>query len=79
MIDWKCTLQRWAWWCPYGMLGLAIAIPLLFGLSFWTALLIAMLLVCPVVIVWGAIQVWRRKPRKTGGMNRDLPHPPEGR
>ena len=47
MIDWKCTLQRWVWWCPYAMLGLAIAILLLFGLSFWTALLIAMLLVCP--------------------------------
>jgi phosphoethanolamine N-methyltransferase len=53
---------RWAWFCPFLMLGLAVAILILFGLSAWTAILVAILLVCPAVIVWGMIQTRCRKP-----------------
>jgi ubiquinone/menaquinone biosynthesis C-methylase UbiE len=36
---------------------------LLLGLSVWTALLVACLLVCPALLVWGAIQVkWPTRP-----------------
>ncbi|MBI3596436.1 MAG: hypothetical protein HY203_04705 [Nitrospirae bacterium] len=55
---------RWAWLCPYAMLGLAAAILLLLGFSVWTSLLVAILLVCPAVLIWGAIQVRRRKSKE---------------
>ena len=50
---------RWAWLCPVLMLGLAVAILILFGLSLWTAILVTILLVCPAVMVWGIIQLRR--------------------
>ncbi len=53
--------RSWIWLCPWVMLGLAVGILLLFGLSIWTALLAAMLLVCPAIMVWGAIQLNRRQ------------------
>ncbi len=62
MIDWKCTLQRWVWLCPYAMMGLAVVVLLLFGVSTWTAIVAVILLVCPVILLWGGWQVWRRKP-----------------
>ena len=54
--------RSWIWLCPWVMLGLAVGIMLLLGLSIWTALLAAMVLICPALILWGAIQV--RRPRK---------------
>jgi ubiquinone/menaquinone biosynthesis C-methylase UbiE len=39
------------------MLGLAIAILMLWGLSAWTAIIVALLLVCPLIMIWGAIKV----------------------
>jgi hypothetical protein len=36
------------------MAGLAVAILFVAGLSIWTALLTAMLFVCPAMILWGA-------------------------
>lgn len=52
----------WSWLCPWAMLGLAVGILLLLEFSVWTALLVACLLVCPALLVWGAIQV-KRRPR----------------
>lgn len=42
------------------MLGGAAGILMLWGFSVWTAVLVAVLLVCPAIMVWGAIQVLRR-------------------
>jgi hypothetical protein len=42
------------------MAGLAAGILLLWGFSVWTAILIVMLLICPAIILWGAIQTKRR-------------------
>lgn len=52
-------LVRWVWLCPLLSLLLAAAVLLTFGVSFWTALLAALFLVCPALIVWGAWQAWR--------------------
>jgi len=46
---------------PLGMIGLAVAILFGIGLSIWTVLLAAILLICPAIILWGAIQVRRQK------------------
>jgi hypothetical protein len=51
----------WSWLCPWAMVGLAVVILFFLGLSIWTALLAAMLLVCPAIILWGAIHTTRRK------------------
>jgi hypothetical protein len=45
-----------------------------FGFSWWSALLAALLLVCPVLILWGAIEVAldegrQRAARKSAGPN----------
>lgn len=53
-------LSRWGWLCPWVMLGLAVAILIVFGISVWTAVLVAMLLVCPAIVVWGVIYTRRR-------------------
>ncbi len=42
---------------------LALLAFLLLGLTVWAALLAGLLLICPLVIGWGAIVVGRRRPR----------------
>lgn len=51
----------WRWICPWAMVGLAVVVIYVFGLSIWTALIVALLLACPAVILWGAVQVKRQK------------------
>lgn len=52
--DWRARISQW--WCPWVALGLAAGILALAGLSWWSALLVALLLVCPALIVWGLIK-----------------------
>jgi hypothetical protein len=56
-------VRRWAWLCPYAMLGLAAGILILFGTTVWTAILVALLLVCPAIVIWGALYLRRRSPK----------------
>ena len=49
--------DRWLWLCPVLGIVLAATVLMLFGLTFWSALLAALLLVCPALILWGAIEV----------------------
>jgi SAM-dependent methyltransferase len=53
MTHYELQSESWRRWLfPVGSLALAVAIGLLFGLSFWTLFLIAIVLACPVVMVW---------------------------
>lgn len=52
--------RAWVWLCPWTMLGLAAASLFVLGWSLWTAVLAAMLLACPAIILWGALQSRRR-------------------
>lgn len=65
---WIGVARQWtarnAWLCPILMIPLAAAILMLFGSSFWRALLVALLLACPVVVVWGAITERRSRPKR---------------
>ncbi len=54
------AVRRWGWMCPFVMLGAAAGILMLWGFSVWTAVLVAVLLVCPAIMVWGVIQTIRR-------------------
>lgn len=59
-MDNAWQMRAWLWLCPLAMAGLAAGILLLWGFSVWTAILIVMLLICPAIILWGAIQTKRR-------------------
>jgi ubiquinone/menaquinone biosynthesis C-methylase UbiE len=59
---------RW-WWtvvCLVAAIGLAAAILVRFGWAIWTAALLAILLSCPLTLVWGVIQSLRRAPLVVG-------------
>jgi len=49
--------SNWLWLCP--LLGITVATWILvaFGLSFWTSLLVALLLVCPALMIWGGFSL----------------------
>lgn len=46
-------MNRWHWLCPWLAVALAAAVFVLFGLTWWSALLAALLLVCPALLLWG--------------------------
>lgn len=58
-------MGRWTWLCPWLAVGLAAAVFNLWGLTWWTALLAALLLVCPAIMLWGVIKL-RRPPDISG-------------
>ena len=49
--------DRWLWLCPVLSILLAAAVLMIFGFTFWGALLAALLLVGPAMTLWGAIEV----------------------
>ena len=55
----ESAAQRWMWLCPLLAVMLAAGIFVVFGWNLWSALLAAVLLVCPVLFVWGVIKIWR--------------------
>ena len=48
----KQSVSPWVWLCPLASLSLAMGVGHFFGLSWWSALLIGMMLACPVTAVW---------------------------
>ena len=46
-------MNRWYWLCPWLAVALAVAVLMLVGLTWWSALFAALLLVCPVLVLWG--------------------------
>lgn len=68
-VKWPEFANRWMWLCPILAVVIAAAVLWSFGFSWWSALLAAVMLVCPVLILWGAIQVAldeRRSRRRHG-------------
>lgn len=60
-------LDRWLWLCPALSILLAALLLAWFGLTWWSALLVAILLVCPATLLWGAMMLaldeWRNRRR----------------
>jgi len=46
-------LIRWGWLCPWLAILLAAGVLVAFGLTWWSALLAALFLVCPALLLWG--------------------------
>lgn len=55
----KPRLDNWLWACPAVALALAAAVLWRWGLSWPSALVAAVLLACPAVLVWGALRLRR--------------------
>ena len=64
-------VDRWLWLCPALSLVLAAVVLLLFGFTFWGALLAALLLVCPAMLLGGAILVLRDERRQRVARTKD--------
>jgi hypothetical protein len=58
------AFRRNAWLCPLLALAIAAGVPMAFGLSTGTAILIALLLVCPAIMAWGLVVTLRRPARR---------------
>jgi len=58
-------MNKWSWLCPWFAIALAAAVLFLWGLTLWTALLVALLLVCPAIMLWGLIKL-RHPPDESG-------------
>ncbi|HEX5683200.1 MAG TPA: hypothetical protein VFY73_04110 [Ideonella sp.] len=60
--------HRWLWLCPALSVVLVAVVLMMFGFTPWGALLAALLLVCPAMILWGVVEVLRdeRRHRKAG-------------
>jgi hypothetical protein len=54
-------VDRWGWLCPFVMMLAAAGVLVAFGFSLWSGLLAGLLLVCPALVVWGAVKL-RRHP-----------------
>ena len=50
---------RWVWLCPLLALALAAGILVLWGFTLWTAIGVALLLVCPAIIIWALLYFGR--------------------
>lgn len=58
-------MNKWGWLCPWLSIALAATVLAVWGLTWWTALVIALLLVCPAIMLWGVIKM-RRPSDKSG-------------
>jgi predicted benzoate:H+ symporter BenE len=58
-------MNKWAWLCPWLAIALAAAVLVLWGLTLWTALVVALLLACPAIMLWAAIKL--RRPHDSSG------------
>lgn len=63
--------NRWGWLCPLLGLVMAAGVLYLWGLSLWTAILAALMLVCPITILWGLMTL-RRYPELQSGKAADF-------
>lgn len=63
-------VDRWLWLCPALSILLAAAVLMYFGFTFWGALLAALLLVCPALLVWGAITLFIDERRQRAARKR---------
>lgn len=52
-------MRNWVWLCPPLMLIAAAALMMSWGYSFWMSVLFALLIVCPVIILYGVVKVMR--------------------
>lgn len=75
-------MRKLIWLCPVIMAALAAWVFTLYGFSILSSVLIALILVCPAIILWGIVRAYRRPmelplepPPRTRGMPLDWAAP----
>jgi len=58
-------VRRWLWLCPVVSVVMAAVLPSVLGVNLWTAVLVAILLACPISVALALIaeRVGRRRAR----------------
>ncbi len=69
-------MNRWLWILPILVVLLSVTAFFYWGLSWTTAGLVALLMICPALMIWGAVQIqkiWasdaKVNVKKSGGKN----------
>lgn len=70
MTSW---LSRNLWLCPLAAIVVVAIVLVLFGMTWTTAIIAALLFVCPAILIWGFIAV-RRRSAKDGSHTSDREH-----
>jgi ABC-type bacteriocin/lantibiotic exporter with double-glycine peptidase domain len=50
-------MNRWLWTCPILAILVSAAVLFYYGLTLTTAVVAALIMVCPAVMIWGALQM----------------------
>ncbi len=61
-------MNKWTGLCPWLSIALAVAVLTLWGLTWWSALLVVLLMVCPAIMLWGMFKF--RRPTDKSGENK---------
>lgn len=64
-------VERWLWLFPVLGLAVAAAVLVMFGFSWRTALLAALFLACPALLLWGAVTLIREARRRRAASDDD--------
>src|SRR3972149_3532893 len=54
-------MRKWNWLCPPLMMAVAVWIFTLLGFTVWAAVFMALLLVCPAIIIYALVKMTRSK------------------
>jgi membrane protein implicated in regulation of membrane protease activity len=63
-IPWPQLPNQWLWLCPGLAVLVAACVLWVYGFSWWSALLAAAMLACPLLILWGVVQIARDERRQ---------------
>lgn len=64
------ALGKWGWLCPWLGILMGAGVLMLFGVHWWSALLAALMLACPAILLWGVLKL-RGFPHATNRGDRD--------
>ena len=53
------ALGKWGWLCPWLGILMGAGVLMIFGVHWWSALLAALMLACPAILVWGMLKLRR--------------------
>jgi len=53
------VLGKWGWLCPWLGILMGAGVLMIFGVHWWSALLAALMLACPAILVWGMLKLCR--------------------
>lgn len=53
-------MNRWLWICPILVVFISVLALASWGLSWMTALVVGLAIVCPALMLWGSLQVRKK-------------------